>query len=62
MCNDIEKGCKKWYEQRVNLDALMYRKAQQIGYDAIVLIASNGKKYLEKNRKPHSIELNLLCV
>ncbi|MBI2098502.1 hypothetical protein HYW39_02565 [Candidatus Curtissbacteria bacterium] len=53
---------ESWYEERIRWDAKMYRKAREMGYDAIVLFGSNGRKYLEKNRKPHSIELNLLNV
>lgn len=48
------------YERRIGLDAKMFRKAKSLGYDAIVLIGSNGRAYLEKNKKPYSIELNLL--
>lgn len=29
---------KKWYEERINLDAEMFQKAKTLGYDAIVLI------------------------
>ena len=47
------------YASRISLDAKMFRKANKMGYDAIVLLGSNGIKYLSKNRKPHSIELNL---
>lgn len=47
------------YSSRINLDTKMFKKAKKIGYDAIVLLGSNGIKYLSKNRKPHSIELNL---
>ncbi len=49
-------GC---YEERINLDSKMYKKAKSLGYDAIVLLGSNAKKYLMKNRKPYSIELNI---
>ncbi|MFA5858898.1 MAG: hypothetical protein WC955_07510 [Elusimicrobiota bacterium] len=50
---------KDWYKRRITLDAKMYKKAQKMGYDAIVLLGSSANKYLMKNRKPHSIELNL---
>ncbi|MCX6789070.1 MAG: hypothetical protein NTZ42_00455 [Candidatus Gribaldobacteria bacterium] len=50
---------KDWYKRRIGLDSKMYQRAKGIGYDAIVLLGSNGNKYLMKNRKPHSIELNL---
>lgn len=51
---------KNWYKQRIALDAAIFRKAKSSGYDAVVLMAANGKKYLENNKKPPSIELNLL--
>lgn len=51
--------CKNWYKRRIRLDSKMYQKAKSMGYDAIVLLGSDGNKYLMKNRKPHSIELNL---
>lgn len=50
---------KDWYKRRIKLDSKMYQKAKIMGYDAIVLLGSNATKYLIKNRKPHSIELNL---
>jgi len=48
------------YQKRIGLDAKMFRKATLLGYDAIVLMTLTGKKELERNRKPCSIELNLL--
>jgi len=54
------KPKKDWYEYRIDVDARMARRAKELGYDAIVLMDCNGRKYLEKNRKPPSIELNLL--
>lgn len=51
---------RNWYKRRVGLDAAMFRKAKSLGYDAIVLLTATGRKYLEINRKPKSIELNLL--
>lgn len=56
--NDNSK--KSWYEHRIEWDARMHQKAREMGYDAIVLLSPDGRKYLEKNRKPHSIELNML--
>lgn len=56
-----EEG-KNWYNQRINLDAKMFQKAKKLGYDAIVLLASRGKDQLERNRKPSSMELNLLNI
>lgn len=50
---------KDWYKWRINLDSKMHRKAKDMGYDAIILLGSNANKYLMKNRKSHSIELNL---
>lgn len=47
------------YSSRINLDAKMFSKAKRMGYDAIVLLGSNGIEYLSRNRKPHSMELNL---
>lgn len=49
-----------WYKNRIKLDAQMFKKAKSMGHDAIVLVASNGKKFIEKCKKPHSIELNIL--
>ena len=57
-----EEGGRFWYQRRINLDARMFKRAQSLGYDAIVLMSPTGKKELEKNRKPRSIELNLVCV
>ncbi len=53
---------KNWYNERIALDRELYRRAKKMGYDAIVLMGSNGREYLERNRKPHSIELNLINV
>ncbi|KAF0125386.1 MAG: Uncharacterized protein FD189_1676 [Elusimicrobia bacterium] len=49
-----------WYEKRIDLDAKMCRRAREMGFDAIVLLGSTGKKSLLQGRKPGSIELNLL--
>ena len=49
-----------WYKRRIGLDSKISRMTERKGYDAIVLIGSDGKNSLEKNRKPKSIELNLL--
>lgn len=48
-----------WYKRRINLDRKIYMKARRKGYDAIVLLGVSAKKYLIKNIKPRSIELNL---
>jgi len=58
--SNILRGGVGFYERRIALDAKMHRKAKSLGYDAIVLLARNGIKYLLKKRKPHSMELNLL--
>jgi hypothetical protein len=49
-----------WYEKRIALDSKMYVRARKLGYDAIVLMTPQGKKDLQRNRKPRSLELNLL--
>lgn len=53
-------GDYNFYEKRIDLDAVMFQKAMSLGYDAIVLICKSGKKSLMQNKKPNSIELNLL--
>jgi hypothetical protein len=59
--NEMEKGASRnWCKKRLALDHKMYLRARELGYDAIVLMTSQGKKDLQKNRKPRSIELNLL--
>ena len=59
---DVYKHAEYWYQKRIRLDAAMFKRAKSLGYDAIVLIAAVGRKALERNRKPRSIELNLLNV
>jgi len=56
LCDDSHD----WYKQRISLDAAIFRKAKLLGYDAVILMCANGKKYLKNNKKPPSIELNLL--
>ena len=51
-----------WYSKRTELDSMMYEQSKRLGFDAIVLIGSTGRKSLEQGRKPCSIELNLLNV
>ena len=51
-----------FYKKRIALDAEMFQKAISLGYDSIVLICESGKKSLMQNKKPNSIELNLLHV
>lgn len=55
----VSKDDRGWYKRRINLDSKIYKRAKEIGYDAIVLLNNNAKEYLIKNKKPHSIELNL---
>ena len=50
------------YQDRIDLDAKMSERAKFLGYDAIVLMTPAGEKELKRNRKPRSIELNLLNV
>lgn len=58
----FEEHRANWYQERIELDAKMYRMAKYLGYDAIVLVGRTGREELERNRKPYSIELNLLNV
>ena len=59
LMSGVEYDDKEWYDRRIKLDSKMYQKAKKLGYDAIVLLGNNGEQYLKKNKKPHSIELNL---
>lgn len=59
---EIDFDDDNFYEKRIVLDTAMFRKAKLLGYDAIVLISKSGKKSLMQNKKPNSIELNLLYV
>jgi len=51
-----------FYKRRIDLDAKIFKKARKLGYDSVVLMARSGKEYLQKSRKPKSIELNLLNI
>ena len=53
---------ENWYERRITVDARMFSAAKKLGYDSIILICQSGYEALLKNRKPRSIELNLLDV
>jgi hypothetical protein len=53
---------ENWYDRRITVDATMFSAAKKLGYDSIILICRSGYKALIKNRKPNSIELNLLNV
>jgi len=56
----MENGTSpNWYGKRIALDRKMYLRAKKLGYDAIVLMTPQGKKDLQTNRKPRSMELNL---
>jgi len=58
--NDTENGTgPNWYEKRIALDHKMYLRAKELGYDAIVLMTPQGRKDLQRNRKPRSMELNI---
>jgi len=59
LCTSVMKDNNDWYKRRIKLDSQIYQKARGLGYDAIVLLGSNANKYLMKNIRPHSIELNL---
>lgn len=62
LLDKIVKNQDYWYQKRIALDAKMFKKGKSLGYDAIVLMGRTGRKKLERNRKPRSIELNLLNV
>ncbi len=51
-----------FYKKRIALDAKIFEKAKLLRYDSVVLICKKGKKALMQNKKPNSIELNLLHV
>ncbi|MFH1024632.1 MAG: hypothetical protein V1809_14720 [Planctomycetota bacterium] len=51
---------KNWYQIRTDADARFSQRAKVLGYDAIVLMVSTGRNEIKRNRKPRSIELNLL--
>ena len=54
------KNSANYYQDRISLDSKMYKKAKSFGFDAIVLMTKSGKVALLNNRKPNSIELNLI--
>jgi hypothetical protein len=59
--NDMENSTDAtMYRKRIALDRKMYVRAKQLGYVAIVLMTSQGRKDLQRKRKPRSMELNLL--
>jgi hypothetical protein len=57
---DLLNGCADLYKKRIALDAKMFEKAKELGFDAIVLMTEAGKKSLQLGQKPRSIELNLV--
>ena len=57
-----ERTQERWYLQRINLDAKMYKRAKMLGYDAIIILGESGREALAKGRKPGSLELNILNV
>ena len=62
LLDKFEEERNNWYQERIELDAKMFKRAKSLGYDAIVLIERTGREKLERSRKPHSIELNLVNV
>lgn len=60
LLEDVKNAKKDFYQKRITLDAKMYKKAKLLGYDSIVLMTAQGEKALQKERKPNSIELNLI--
>ncbi len=61
LSEDITDG-PDYYGQRIELDRKMCEMARKNGHDAIVLFSPAGKQCLERNRKPDSMELNLLNI
>ncbi len=55
LLDKILKSNKYRYQERIKLDAKMFKRAKSLGHDAIVLMARTGRKELERNRKPCSI-------
>lgn len=49
-----------YYRDRINLDQKMHNQAKKLGFDSIILMTNLGKKSLQNNRKPNSVELNLI--
>lgn len=48
------------YQKRIALDKEMHDSAKRFGYDSIVLMTKQGERALQRNKKPNSIELNLI--
>ena len=59
---ELENNDNDWYQKRIDVDVKIFEKAKKLGYDAIVLMNPAGKKDLERNKKPRSIELNLVRI
>jgi len=56
----VLQGDDEQYKRRITLDKKMHDRAKKLGYDSIVLMTEQGKKSLQKKRKPNSIELNVI--
>lgn len=56
----LNSGDCDFYKERIGLDAKIFKKANDLGYDAVVLMAESGKAFLQRGHKPRSIELNLI--
>jgi len=61
LSKDVTDGLD-YYGQRIELDRKMCEMARKNGHDAIVLLNPAGRQCLKRNRKPDSIELNLLNI
>lgn len=60
LLSDDDTHDPDWYKNRIDLDARMHNRARELGYDAIALMNSAGKKALLRRQKPNSIELNVI--
>lgn len=56
----VLNGDSNYYQKRIALDKEMHDTAKRLGYDSIVLMTKQGRKALQRKRKPNSIELNLI--
>lgn len=60
LLNEVLETNDDFYEKRKALDKQIYKQAKSQGFDAVILMTESGRKTLLNNRKPHSIELNIL--
>ncbi len=60
--SEVNNPVNDFFERRISLDAIMYKKAKSLKYDSIILMTKTGEKALRKGRKPNSIELNLINI